>query len=219
MIYRYQNKSIRIRRKIRYRAAMRYKMSFTTGGLLHLEAVELARVYLHSSDWKKTREEALAANLLRARTKASSVRLIRATVFRLQALPEPAIRLLPGTSPTVQCQLLWVAACRQFTFIGEFATEVLREKHLRFESTVTYDDFDAFFDRKADWHEELESLNETTRRKNRQVLFRMMRQADITSEHQKILTTLLANDVRQVLSAEDLDFFPALLPTVQGKTA
>ena len=49
---------------------------------------------------------------------------------------------------------------------------------------MTYRDFDLFFNKKSEWHPELEKLTVTTISKIRQVLFRIMREADI----------LLAND-------------------------
>ena len=53
-------------------------------------------------------------------------------------------------------------------------------------------DYDAFFNRKADWHEELDQLTDSTRDKLKQVLFRMLREAELVSDEGAILPAILS---------------------------
>jgi hypothetical protein len=48
-------------------------------------------------------------------------------------------------------------------FIHEFAVYVLHEKHLRLDLDLTYDDYDAFYNDKAEWHPEVENVTPATR--------------------------------------------------------
>jgi hypothetical protein len=75
-----------------------------------------------------------------------------------------------------QKQLLWLAVCKRYAYIREFSVEVLNEKYLRLDYELTEFDYDVFFSRKADWHIELDKLTDSTRKKLKQVLFRMLRE-------------------------------------------
>ena len=103
-----------------------------------------------------------------------------------------------------QRQILWYAICRRYAFIREFATEVLYEKYLCLDYELTEFDYEAFFNRKADWHDELDQLKETTRIKIRTVLFRMLREAELISNDHMIIPTVLSRRVANVLAAADV---------------
>ncbi len=53
-------------------------------------------------------------------------RKCREIVSRLQTLNDEELRFLVGADNREQGYMLWIAACRRYTFIGEFAVEVLR---------------------------------------------------------------------------------------------
>ena len=102
-------------------------------------------------------------------------------MFRLQEFSDRELDLLISGSQEDQNHLLWVAVCRRYRLVAEFAVEVVRERFLSMGATLELADFDAFFFRKADWHEELDTLKPATRNKLRQVLFGMMRDAGLIS--------------------------------------
>lgn len=117
-----------------------------------------------------------------------------------------------------QIQILWLAACKHYQFVKEFATEVIREKFLNFDYMVTYDDYDAFFNAKAEWHEELESLSESTTKKLRQVVFRLAHEVDILSVNNMINPAILSPEVIAAIATEDpsnLMIFPVSDAIVQ----
>lgn len=86
-------------------------------------------------------------------------------VRRLATLSEPELHLVVDATATERGHLLWVAACRQYEFVGEFALEVVRERFLLVRPTLTAIDVDDFIARKAVWHPELAQLKPTTLRK------------------------------------------------------
>ena len=65
------------------RASTRYRLSFTSGGLLVREAVVAAPLYLRLRDWPKVRSVIDEENPLQTRTVASGRRLARELVQRL----------------------------------------------------------------------------------------------------------------------------------------
>ncbi|MBC7753682.1 MAG: DUF1819 family protein [Moraxellaceae bacterium] len=162
-----------------------YSMSFIAGGLFLIESTAVAEAYLHSKNWDEVKTLVSHNNKIQAKTRASLDRYLREIVLRLRQLNDLEIELLVKGSTTDRRQLLWISACRKHRFIREFAVEVIREKHLHFQPLVTHKDFDMFFNQKADWHPELDKLTMNTLKKIRQVLFRMLKEAEI----------IMANDI------------------------
>lgn len=189
----------------------RYRLSFTTGGLLATEARTAAGIQQNTSDWDLTRAQLRADNPLGIRTAAAVTRVSREVVDRLRVLSEGELAVVVDGSSIDRQQLLWVAVTRQYQLIHEFALEVVRRRFLEMTPRLTLDHFDAFLTSKAAWAPEIAALAETTRRKLRQNLFRMMREADITDTDGQIQPTLLSATVESALAprgAEALLVFP-----------
>lgn len=192
-------------------AASDYKLSFTSGALLMREAAVAGPLYLSERDWSKVRALIDDDNLIQARTVASGRRLARETVQRLAELTDAEIELLVDATAPERGHLLWTAACRRYVLIGEFAEEVVRERFLLLTPTLTPNDFDSFVRAKALWHEELVKLKETTRRKLRANLFRMLLDSGLLSGSGELVPAVLSRRVASALDAQtpsDLRFFP-----------
>ena len=188
-----------------------YRLSFTAAGVMRAESVHLAHWHQTLGDWDTVRTQAVAQNLLQARKTASATRIGRELVLRLQELADAELTLLCQGTPNEQDQILWVAICRRYRLVAEFALEVLRERFLSFGAPLTLTDFDTFYDRKADWAPELENLAPVTRKKLRQVLFRMLRETGLISANGSIQPALLGERLCRVVSQTrpaDLLYFP-----------
>lgn len=197
----------------------RYALSFTAGTLFSREATVLAPLYKEHGDWEQIRDDAVSRNLLQARTHRTGVRLTGETVKRLSALTDDQIEVLVDATATERVHLMWVAACRTYDLIGEFAEEVVRERFLLFASTVGYEDFDSFVLAKALWHEELAQIKDSTLRRLRSNVFKMLQEAELLSDAGYIMPALLSERVSTVLSASepsDARFFPTRLVDLQG---
>jgi len=189
----------------------RYILSFTGARLQRAESVALAELFREYGDWDRVRREAEGGNILQVRTLSSAKRVARELVFRLQELSPRELDALLSGSRDDQNHLLWVAICRRYRLIAEFALEVVRERFLSLGVPLELADFDAFYFRKADWHEELDKLKPVTRRKLRQVLFGMMREAGLITDKGAINPVLLGSEVREAIAAtrpDDLRLFP-----------
>jgi hypothetical protein len=167
-------------------------MSFTTGSLFHRESVELAALYLDLGDWNTVRDKVIAENLLQARTRSTLKRVCHEVISRLRTLSPGELEVLVEGSHQDQAYLLWLAVCRRYRFIADFAVEVLRERYISVKIDLTHEDFDSFFNHKADWSLELEEITTRTRGKLRQVLFKMLREADLLADDNKILAAMLS---------------------------
>lgn len=188
-----------------------YKLSFTAAPLLQQESVKLAELFMECKDWDMVRDEVLSKNLLQARTQSSLRRICQEVIPRLGTLSQDELDLLVQGSSQEQVQLLWIAVCRQYRFVAEFAVEVLRERYLSLKGDVRLVDFDSFYNQKSEWHPELENLSLSTRNKLRQVLFRIMREADLLARNNTINAAMLSPRVMDLLTLHnprDLSYFP-----------
>jgi hypothetical protein len=188
-----------------------YKMSFTTGGLFFNESLQVAEVYDQVGDWQKTRDRVLSENILQTRTESSAKRRAREICFRLELLAKDQLQLLISGSRQEQQYLLWIAVCKSYSFIRDFMIEIVREKFLRMDLHLQAADYEIFFEDKAEWHEELERLSDSTKAKLRQVLFKTMREAEIISREDMIIPCLLTEQLTKVLAADNPSWF-AVLP-------
>ena len=193
-------------------SAVPYALSFTSGSLLIAEANVVVPIYLRERNWGRVRALVEEDNLLQARTAASALRRAREITQRLSLMSDDELEVMADASSGERAPLLWAAACRRYLLIGEFAEEVLRERFLTFAETVTYDDFDAFLLSKAIWHDEIAELKESTTRKLRANVFRMMREAGLLEADGHVIAAVLSDRVTKLMDARtpsDLRFFPA----------
>ncbi len=184
-----------------------YLMAFTAGALLLRESAIAAELYARVGDWGAVRQDLRASNLLQIRTPSAAERRGREVVQRLENLTPGQLRLLVTDGHGDQAALVWLAICKRYRFIRDFATEIVREKFVRLDPHLTYDDFDVFFNRQAEWHEEVDRIEDSTRAKLRSNLFAMLREAEILAAGDLIQPALLSPAVVRAIRADD----PALL--------
>ncbi|MET4580986.1 hypothetical protein ABIE21_000476 [Conyzicola nivalis] len=192
----------------------RYALSFTSGALLSREAVIAAPLYLRERDWARVRELIRENNLLQSRTMSSGFRLAREVAQRLAVLTDHELEMLIEATATERGHLMWVAACRRYTFVGDFAEEVVRERFILLTPTLSYDDFDSFVRGKALWHSELAELKESTMQKIRSTLFQMLTEAGLLSERGDILQAVPSERVVDALNVSrpsDVRFLPMIV--------
>ena len=188
-----------------------YLMSFATGGLYINESVAVAKYHYRGANWDDTAIAAREGGAFPVRKASSAQRSIREIVHRLRCLSSDELELFQTGSHSEQAALLWLAACRAYRFIGEFAMEVVADRYAAHRLDLTYDDFDSLLAAKAEWSPKLAALSDSTRTKLRAVLFRMMREAEVISEADRILPANISQRVYDILSQNnprDLKFFP-----------
>jgi len=194
-----------------HRREQPYLMSFGTGGLYINESVAIARLHVADRDWESTMIDAQERGAFPVRKASSARRSIREIVNRLKHLSSDELVLLIEGERSEQAALLWLAACRAYRFIAEFAVEVLSDRFLSLRTALTYDDFDGFLSAKEEWSPKLATLSISTRAKLRAVLFRLMRDAEILSRDNRILGAMLSPRVLTVIeagNADELRYFP-----------
>ncbi|QNA72480.1 DUF1819 family protein [Streptomyces sp. So13.3] len=196
--------------------AGRYRLSFSVGGLFVQEAPIATDLYLHRTrNWTQVREALDADNLLQARTASSARRMGRELVQRMAELDNNELEWLMEGRSTEWAYLMWVAACRRYALIGEFAEEVVRERFLLMTPSLEPERFEDFVRSKALWHDELDDLSESTLRKLRTTVYLMLREAGLLSEAGQIMPALLSEPLTRILrrrQPSQVRFFPTLIP-------
>jgi len=197
----------------------KYSLSFTTGALFHRESLKLAQLYLEFGDWIAVRDIVLNKNLLQARTLNTAKRVCREVISRLKTLPSEALKLLVDGNEQERTYLLWIAVCHRYRFIADFAGEILRERYITLKTELNHEDYDAFFSRKAEWHDELDGIAKSTKGKLRQVLFKMLIQAGLLSTKNLIIPAIISPRLMSVIqqsSQQDVYYLPIHDSEIKG---
>ena len=188
-----------------------YTLSFTVGGLFLYEGLELARLRASGSTWGEVRKAA-PADVFVARGGASSVKRIRNEVVgRLSHLTEAEIAHLAEAGMTDARALMWVASCRKYRILAEFAREVLDERLRTFQPEIRVTDFDALLDAKGVHAEEIARLTPSTRARLRSGAFRMLREAELIDAENRVSAPRLSGALRDLLASDlgsGLDLIP-----------
>lgn len=184
-------------------AAPIYSMAFTTAPLLFHETMLVASLLADEPDWSVVRAQVLRDNRLQMRTDNAARRIFSEIRSRLtQLTPAQRDALLAG-SRREQNYVLWLAFCKRYRFVYDFAVEVIREKFLRLDMELTYAAYDLFFADKAEWHPEVARVAAATRQKQRQFLFRIMRETELLTTHNQIIPALFTPRLTAVITADD----------------
>lgn len=184
----------------------KYSMAFTTGSLLHPETIKVVDLFVDLQDWKSVSQAAFENNVLQYRTEGALKRTLSEIISRLKLLDTESLELLFKGTVQDQLQILWFAVCLRYPFIKEFASEVLFDKYRMLQLKVTQLDYDAFFNEKLNWHEELETITDATRYKLKQILFKMLREAEIIDKNNFITTVLITPQVREIIERYDREY-------------
>lgn len=192
----------------------KYRMSFSVGGLFLNESVTIARLHNEVASWEQTMVRALDQGTTALPKTASNRRALREIINRLRTMTAQERKfLLDEADRTDQQALLWLAACRAYRFVHEFALEVIRERYLSYQVDLPLESFDILFEAKAEWDDDLAGLSSSTRKKLRQVLFRMLREAEILSGENRIQTAILSQRLIAIIKDKnpaELALFPGV---------
>lgn len=200
-------------------AQSKYSLSFTAGSLLYNDTLKLAYLYIDLKDWDLVQQKVLDENILQAKASSSLKRISHELISRVKLLQQDELEFLINATYQEQLYFVWLLICRRYRLIGEFATEVIRERYLIFQNTVDYSDFSIFFNHKAEFSLELNTITESTVGKLRQVLFKMARDAGLLTKDNKILATIMTENLAEQIykhNPEEFRYFPIFDSTIKG---
>lgn len=168
--------------------------------MLKPESSLIAERFLAHGNWQVTQAEVLEQNLLQSRTASSAKRIVGELVKRLQRLNNAELQFLVDANYEEKGYLLWLAICRCYRFLGEFAVEVLHERFITLQITLNHEDYNYFFTHKAAYNEKLAKLSESTQYKLRQTTFKMLRDVELLSSENIITPAVLSKELAKLIA-------------------
>ena len=183
-----------------------YRLSFAAGGSLYvIESKIFIDLFFHYGEWSKVLDEITEKNVLQFNSDLTTNRRARELCLRLKSLSPEELSFYPDADFQDQSILSWITLCRTYEFIRDFTSKVVLESFSKYRLELTYADYDFFFEDEKQWHPELEKIAEITRKKLRQVLFKMMKEAGFVSSENKINIMLPSSHLRNLSQSTQRD--------------
>lgn len=191
-----------------------YNLGFTAGTLRPDLIRIVAQAFIETGSWEEAKKLVLDKNLLQYETKGSAKRMELEMRGRLMTLTLEQLRYLADASTDEATSIAWLAACKHIPFVHDFAVETLRDKLSHQDNVLRNSDYENYLTKKRREHPELDRITELSKSKTRQVLYKMLTEAQISHEvsgrdepilHRPPLsyavTQLIVNDDRNWLRA------------------
>ena len=183
-----------------------YSMSFTAASLLPAESLALAVAYTETGDWDRTKQQALQENLIQKRSYSSIKRQVPELIKRLKNLSSSQIEQVLAANDHEQKQILWLAICKTYPFLREFAQEILYEHYHGFNNRIDATDVRSFFDEKALTFPKLQELSVETQKKVISETMTFLRQAELISSKNEIIPLFMSAALETCLSEENNEY-------------
>ena len=191
----------------------KYRLSFGTGNAYINESNLILKKYLENKDWKETEKYSIENNILNTNNLGSAKRIFREISLRLKSLSNEEQEFFIKSNYVDQSILIWISICRTYKFIGDFSSIIISEKFNSYQLEINYNDFNYFFEKQIVFHEELSLLKDSTRKKLRQVIFRIMKDLNLVSKNMEITPLMPSVELKKISKTTKKDlklFLPGL---------
>lgn len=176
------------------------------------ECVILVRAYLSSTNWQEVRRQCLEDDILMLRFESSRKRISSELIKRLKTLSDAELNTLANSDETAaQTALCWIAICRTYEYIRDFAQQVVATRWEQGKGNLPIGAYEAFFDEASIAHPELAKLSEGTRPRLRNQLYQMLREAGFIDKQFTMLPYVLPVGARDFVGPAEEPFFPTLV--------
>ena len=167
---------------MRLQGTQSYNLSFTAASLRPELMRIAAEIFLACNDWEEAKRRILATNAFQCRASRSAAVLERELRQRLQLLTLPQLHLLAKASAEDRAAMSWLASCKRSSFLFDFAAGILRDKLDALDPILRLSDYESYLDLQSVAHPSLGTVTPSSRTKIRQVLFKMLREAGLTTQ-------------------------------------
>ena len=184
----------------------KYDFSFTASSLRLNDFLIVARAHLDNV-------EVDYVNELGGGKSSTGKRMLAEFNKRISNLTSLEIELLINGDLVTKKQIALVSICKAYSYIREFIIEVVREKLLVYDYQITDGDYIRFYRRKFDLHEEMNTLTDSTEKKIKQVLFKILEQSGIINDikNRVIQPQLLDFKLMEAIAQDNPNWLKVLL--------
>lgn len=177
-----------------------YRFSFTGANAMISEFIKVAELVNEGKSVEDIGNEVLG------REKGETNRReFRELAHRIKSLTPKQIEILAEGNLDEQQQITHLALCKTYGIYKDFVAEVLAEKIKMFDNELTELDYNSFISKKKMEHPELEKLADSTQKKVKQVIYRMLQQVGIidSMSNPSILSPVLGVRVHEAIKQDD----------------
>jgi len=161
---------------------MDYQLSMTAAALRYHEAKIVAEVFIEIGDWNLTQNQVLSENLLQKSTSVTAKREFGEIKNRLMTLSADQLRAFTAANLTELKYLAFLSCIKYYRLLNDFMTEVVRTKIQMFDYQILESDWANFIESKKQHIEKIGQASETTLKKIRQVIFKMLADTGIIDD-------------------------------------
>lgn len=193
---------------------MKYNLAFTAGALLYNESLHFIQAIDYTEDYLKN-EFSVHSDVLVTNAESSRKRIKSELDKRLKNLDVDYLNKFSLLIEQDQKVILFLAICKTYSIITEFALEVVFNKWKNFDNELSTYDFKYFLSSKLS-EEQLNSISEHSLYKLSQVAVKMFKDVGIFKED-KLSTVHISNELVDLLKTKgDTWFLPCILnPNVE----
>lgn len=158
-----------------------YSFSITKGALFFQEACLVFQHYDASTIFDT--KSKISFDFLPQNSETSRRSIGQEIVKRVRSTEWPDLwTLFNDLQEKDQRLILFYAICCHYAFVQDFMIEVYHKKWLNMDSDIAKEDIAYFMELKADYRPEISELQEYTKQKIVQVIFRALQEANLVSE-------------------------------------
>lgn len=154
-----------------------YNGDTAAGALLVEESRKIAHLLLHDVNSEQWHKAIIIDNILQKRSPSSAQRQVNLIKKRLIMMDRELWELIYYGSSEITSQALLAASIKYSRLVGDFMDTVLREHWQTFTKTICDNDWIKFLEVCAQVDPKVETWKESTRKKLKQVVFRMLAEA------------------------------------------
>lgn len=154
-----------------------YNFSITKGAIYFRETKAIAESFVRYRDWETVFEQVKEHEVFRGVKQPTYKTKFPLIQKRLEVLPTALLE--EDFEDEEWLLLFFVACCEYHEYLKDMVLELIYEKYLILQPQLTEDDYRSFLYRKMDVHPELEAVTEKTQYKIRQVVMRILADAEL----------------------------------------
>lgn len=171
------------------------------GSLLVVESRKIARLLLEGSskdDWYRA---IVVENILQKRSPSSAIRQARLIRHRLQLMTPTLWEMVEKGDAETATQALLASAIKHSRLLADFMDQVVRHHHRVFDPQLSARDWSDFLETCGHLDANVNTWSELTRKKLRQVIFRILAEAKYvdSTRSMKLTPVVVVDEVRRYL--------------------
>ncbi len=155
-----------------------YSGDIVAGSLLMEESRKIASLLLNNVDTQGWHQAIIIDNILQKRSPEATRRQARLIKARLSLMSKELWQLIIEGSSEITSQALLAASIKHSRLVGDFMDTVLRQHWLTFTKQITVTDWKNYLEQCSQVDPQVESWKESTRSKLKQIVFRMLAEAN-----------------------------------------